>query len=380
MPMSSTAPVRPKYIRVEEVVLDRIRDGRYRPGDRLPTGPELSRELGFAYMTVQHAIGRLVRNGHLERKRGVGTFVCKSVDAPNIVMMVLSLTDVEPGPLARNELAILQRMASAEGREVRGIFLGTPLPSAQKIVEELHALRVGAVGIAGFLNTDLPFIRELSRHVPCVLFNKPLPGANLPYAAPDTSEIARLAVGHFIKRGRKRVGLISVTRDHSLFSELAFAVESELHRNGLTVDKGCWHVDHEFHDYADLAQWVGHVMAGDSRPDAWLVPNPPAAEVVRDHCRRLDIEIGRDVELIELYKAADAKEKACAWPLLAWNYTDVAEAASGMILDILNGGASPRVPVFRAKPELVLPKAEAEASTGAVQPADRSGRYSLERR
>lgn len=65
----------PAYAQVKAQVLRRIRNGRWRAGDRIPSEHELMREFGVARMTVGRALRELTDEGWLLRTRGVGTFV-----------------------------------------------------------------------------------------------------------------------------------------------------------------------------------------------------------------------------------------------------------------------------------------------------------------
>ncbi len=65
----------PRYIRVREALRQRILDGVYTPGERIPSEPDLAREFGVSRGTVERAIRDLVREGALIREQGRGTFV-----------------------------------------------------------------------------------------------------------------------------------------------------------------------------------------------------------------------------------------------------------------------------------------------------------------
>ena len=59
-------------------LLDALRAGRLRPGDRLPPSRTLAADLGIARATVATVYERLVAEGHLEARVGAGTFVSKA--------------------------------------------------------------------------------------------------------------------------------------------------------------------------------------------------------------------------------------------------------------------------------------------------------------
>ena len=60
---------------VDEILLERIRDGNYLPGSRMPSESELSDELGVSRATVRTALAKLAANGLILRKQGDGTYV-----------------------------------------------------------------------------------------------------------------------------------------------------------------------------------------------------------------------------------------------------------------------------------------------------------------
>jgi GntR family transcriptional regulator len=60
---------------VDEILLERIREGTYLPGNRMPSESELSDELGVSRATVRTALAKLAANGLILRKQGDGTYV-----------------------------------------------------------------------------------------------------------------------------------------------------------------------------------------------------------------------------------------------------------------------------------------------------------------
>lgn len=60
---------------VDEILLERIRDGIYPAGCRMPSESELSEELRVSRATVRTALSKLAVNGLIIRKQGDGTYV-----------------------------------------------------------------------------------------------------------------------------------------------------------------------------------------------------------------------------------------------------------------------------------------------------------------
>ena len=65
----------PLHSQVEQLLRELIQDEAYKNGKALPKEVDLSKILGIARNTVRQAINKLVIEGVLTRKKGVGTFV-----------------------------------------------------------------------------------------------------------------------------------------------------------------------------------------------------------------------------------------------------------------------------------------------------------------
>src|SRR6266850_2193751 len=65
----------PAYQRIQASILKRIDAGQLRPGDAVASERELARIHQVSLMTARHALASLEREGIVERRRGIGTFV-----------------------------------------------------------------------------------------------------------------------------------------------------------------------------------------------------------------------------------------------------------------------------------------------------------------
>ena len=65
-------------VRIADELAERIADGDFRPGDKLPNEPELSKQLQVSRTTLREALRILSTRGLVEVRRGIGTFVTQS--------------------------------------------------------------------------------------------------------------------------------------------------------------------------------------------------------------------------------------------------------------------------------------------------------------
>ena len=63
------------YQRIQGKIRKVIETGDLRPGDPVPSERELARIHAVSLMTARHALASLEKEGTVERRRGVGTFV-----------------------------------------------------------------------------------------------------------------------------------------------------------------------------------------------------------------------------------------------------------------------------------------------------------------
>lgn len=84
----------PKYRAVAARLVERIRTGAYRPGDLLPSEPELTREFDVSRHTIRAALRALYEQGLVVSQRGRGTIVQPVPVAPRYRHVCDSVEDV----------------------------------------------------------------------------------------------------------------------------------------------------------------------------------------------------------------------------------------------------------------------------------------------
>ena len=65
----------PLYHQLYEIFQDKIRAGQWKPDDMIPAESELIASYGVSRITVRKVLDMLVKEGHIRRERGRGTFV-----------------------------------------------------------------------------------------------------------------------------------------------------------------------------------------------------------------------------------------------------------------------------------------------------------------
>lgn len=65
----------PFYFQINDILLKKIKEGKFKPHQQIPTEEELTAIFKVSRMKMRQAIAKMVSEGILYRKRGHGTFV-----------------------------------------------------------------------------------------------------------------------------------------------------------------------------------------------------------------------------------------------------------------------------------------------------------------
>lgn len=76
--LSDTPGYRPLYRQVYDIVVRKVAQGVWRPGEALPSEQALARELGVSQGTMRKVLDALTAEKLLERRQGKGTFIAEN--------------------------------------------------------------------------------------------------------------------------------------------------------------------------------------------------------------------------------------------------------------------------------------------------------------
>jgi GntR family transcriptional regulator len=164
---------RSRFLRraVRERLARLISAGRWRPGERLPSEPQLARDLGVSRATLRDALRSLEEDGFVTRAHGAGTFVTfrprlrNNLDVNFGVTQLIRAHGLEPGAMVlslaaeavhgewaaelalepEEEVAVLERVRTADGTPVVFSRDVVPLKLLEGRLEVLDRLGGGSL-------------------------------------------------------------------------------------------------------------------------------------------------------------------------------------------------------------------------------------------
>ena len=122
-----------KYRQIADDLREQINAGALRPGDQLPTEPQLATVYGASRSTIRLAVGMLTTNGLVETRQGMGTFV-RQPAAPVAVV----LTREEDWQAGEHSDAALQPAGDHAHRPMRARFLAETANASPEVAEALN--------------------------------------------------------------------------------------------------------------------------------------------------------------------------------------------------------------------------------------------------
>lgn len=89
----------PAYLQLKNIILDKIKEGIWKEGDLISSERELSEQYSISRMTIRQALGELVQEGFLMKKKGKGTYVCKPKVTQRDIMSFTEIIEKTGGTL-----------------------------------------------------------------------------------------------------------------------------------------------------------------------------------------------------------------------------------------------------------------------------------------
>jgi DNA-binding LacI/PurR family transcriptional regulator len=215
-----------------------IREGKLKPGQRLPSMDDLAESCGVTKITVRRALLELKSEGLIYTRPAQGTYVAETLPAlrqrrRNKVLTVGLVSRVltgEPGPYHAEILASLRTEMSKQ----KGNLVVLPAPQADgpDISEQMGHANLDAVIFLGPFETDA--LRRIVRNgPPSVLVDFQLRGLHVDAIAVDNGGGAEKAIDHLVSLGHRDIALVLGDEDAVATKERLAGAQNALQRAGI---------------------------------------------------------------------------------------------------------------------------------------------------
>ena len=203
----------PIYQHIKEILLEEIRQGKYRPGDRLPSSNELAKLFSVSRNTTVKALEELVREGAGTPVRGRGTIVndlapgaapvFRSVRnaCPDVGLLLADLDDLNH-PYITRILAGISERAKTLSCSLRIFCIRNT--AIRDFVAQRHF--DGLIVITELPAASILYMKQ--RNVPFVLLGNDLPGEPVAAVSGDSFSATGEAMRMAARLGHRRIGVL----------------------------------------------------------------------------------------------------------------------------------------------------------------------------
>lgn len=124
----------PLYKKVRAILVQRIAEGQWTPGQLLPSESDIARELGVSQGTVRKALDAMTADHITVRKQGRGTFVATHDDARVLFQFFRLKADTEEPQFPDSQTSHVETgTADAGAAEALGLEAGAPIVIVRRI-------------------------------------------------------------------------------------------------------------------------------------------------------------------------------------------------------------------------------------------------------
>ncbi|HEY0715382.1 MAG TPA: GntR family transcriptional regulator, partial [Polyangia bacterium] len=348
-----------------EVLIDEIRAGRWKSGDRLPSEAELVRRFGASRITIGRAVRDLQLAGVVERRAGSGTFV-KAVAPPSGLSFGLLIPDL--GETDIFEPICQGMMGSPRARQhalLWGSLPGTTASTtkgerARELCRQYIDRRVAGVFFAPLEHTpdkdavNAAIAADLAKAgIPVVLLDREV----LPYprrgphdlVGIDNRRAGFLVTDHLLRLGARRIAFVAlpnaaatVAAREAGYREALFAWQASTDRSLVRLI-----------DPSDIA--AVRELLGGGRPDGIVCANDWTAARLQRSLIDLGKSLPGDLRLVGIDDVPYAGLLPVPLTTLRQPTRELGEAALAAMLDRVSGSELPTRDIL-LRGELVVRK------------------------
>ena len=201
-----------KYQVIADWLEQKIAEGSYQPGDKLPSEQSLREQFDVSRQTVRRALEVLEEKGLTYGQQGSGTFVTDpEAQEQGKSRRIAVVTTYVDNYIFPKIIQGIEQVLSAEGFQVQISFTNNRIQKEEEILEslleqELRGLIIEAVKSA-LPNPNLPLYQKLlDKGIPILFLNSGYPELDCPVVALNDREAGRCTARYLLKMGHREIG------------------------------------------------------------------------------------------------------------------------------------------------------------------------------
>jgi DNA-binding LacI/PurR family transcriptional regulator len=339
---------RPKYLEIQNYLLQQVHAGTFAPGQALPKERDLAVSLDVAVGTLRRALRTLEADGIVRRIRGKGTFVNSPQQRQaqikvNLFSLIVPFLRGDPVP------SLTWGFERAAAGIEHQVLIGDSINEVacqEKLIRKAIEHNVAGVAIVPttFPLTPPEHIRRLQEHhIPVVLCHRVVEGVTAPLVTWPHGDVGRMVGRTLVEHGHRRIDVL-LDFDDAFVDAVGVGIRQVLREHGIDASN---YRPHYFGKMMrgqavrdGIRTTLKEMLTGKDRPTAICCFNSLDAEHAYLLAGELGFKIPGDLSLI--YFGAARREGALAERVTC---VGVEESEVGIqAVKLLEGMAAGRIP------------------------------------
>lgn len=361
----SSAPTTPAYSQIVAGLRQGILEGAYKPGARVPSDAELTRQYAVCRATVTRAVGELVREGMLYRVQGKGTFVASEERPPRTGNVGVLVGDIHSKFYSK----VVRLLGDACGDVGYHTIVASTLASLDREKRFINEL-LFAKKVDGFIvcsvnlsrKEEQDFYRSLRRRgIPLAVLFPQEQISGLFTLATDHQGMGEQAVNHLADVGCRRIGhVVTCNRHYVDIRERLAGYRNAMDAHGLPADE---ELIFEVPDATEMHGYeLGLRLARMAhRPDGLCTLTDEIAFGIMAGLRSQGLAVPRDIRLVGSDNVDMGADESVQLTTLEPPYQEICHAAIQGVLSLWDN------PGRRLEPRVFPARLVVRSSCGAGQ-------------
>lgn len=293
----------PKYINLARELMRQIASQGMEVGDRLGTEQELSGRYNLSRVTVRQALELLEGEGYVSRKRALGTFVAREVEAIEQFGLsagrILLVCSNEQRSHSDEDTAFGTVLRAIEQALAQRHFAVQIISVGQNPKEDRLRLRAlmaqgelkGALSIGPCLEPYADLLAETRVVTSCSFYP-----TVFPWVGDDVALASQHSVRHLLENGHRRVAMVCGSWiDGQAFAAFARGFSEAMNDAGVQPDRSLM-----VHSYCgeSLESLAENILTRNPAPTAIFCENWRVCQAVLRSAGKLGLNIPRDLSVV----------------------------------------------------------------------------------
>lgn len=221
----------PRYLQVEQNLIDIFKSGRFSIGDALPAERELVRMTGVSRITVRKAIDNLEDQGLVRKEWGRGIFIVKIPEvlrSHRIGFLSIKSKSYMDHPVTAEIFRGILNYLAMHSYRLEFIFVDPKELESGKLPEYLKGLPLdGLIVKEHFIPID--YVKQIIDPSRLLYLNE--------VSVVDTGAAYAIAAGHLLELGHRRIGVITGDKNMFYIKDIHASLSELFRSKGVEFDE-----------------------------------------------------------------------------------------------------------------------------------------------